>query len=458
MAKASDSRATRSKPKAKASTSRTKGATAKSRAKKDAVVPSIPASHRFPFELAIYTIEHLRGHKEGILACSLVCKGWYSVARKFIYHTIFIGNSDRYHAIKQLLERQEVRPWIRKLEIGLGWVSESRVQYLVERLPSIGILQFHGPQISFTRAFFSFTGVHELVFQGCYIADVHVMTLARRFPHLSSLVVLGGEVITAYYHPKNTTPAAQLLQIPETLRLESLVISPQCQSPRKYPRWEYYLHDRFFISLTKSGVLPSLKTLVIHMQEGIRPCPAEIGQLLDSLAGSNSNLEELSVVFPRAAFWEAYKERFTERTFAHLARCSSATHLFIANPIRLSGLIKLRRLSLGSPLHPAALEILAVPLPSVRQLTFEIEFHSEPGARPRCPKYGPLDKRLCHPDWKGLEDVCINYTGELTQETVMDILQLSFPKSTQKGLLRVTMNQDEVRLFRRLSGIEINAG
>ncbi|TCD69310.1 hypothetical protein EIP91_008065 [Steccherinum ochraceum] len=430
MAKAKTSkppvvRGKRPKSTSKTKNTRTKAVSTKARTQKDEL-PRIPASHRFPFELAMYTIEHLRGHKEGILACSLTCKGWYSFARKLVYDTLAIGNAARYSAVKQLLQANEdVRLWIRKIEIGPDWVSRERVQFLAKTLPKVRILKFHGPQLQWTDSLLSFTGVSEVVLQDCYIADKTLLALSGAFPLLSSLLVLGGEIISGYVGPRyRDEEPSPLLKIPRELRLENLVVSSRHNMVPAYYHWENYMGDRLIFSLMESAQLRSLRSLTIHMQEGIRPCPGEVGRLLDSLSGSG--LEELSLMFPRAAFWDSYKR-----------------HLNIAVPIRLSTLTKLRSLTLSSPLHPAVLQLLEVPLPSLRQLKLEIEFHSERGARTRLDKYEPLDQRLCHSDWAYLDDVCINYTGELLEEVVRDILRLSLPGSTRKDALRVTMNEDE---------------
>ena len=102
----------------------------------------------------------------------------------------------------------------------------------------------------------------------------------------------------------------------------------------------------------------------------------------------------------------------------------------------LSGLTSLHSLHLGSPLHPAVLDILSVQFPALRKLTFRLEFNNPRGSE-FWDRFKPLDTRLSHPDFFFVEEIRIIYQGMISFESILEQVGDAMPQIVERELLTV---------------------
>ena len=295
----------------------------KTKAATKAITPiHAPAAHRFPLDLVIYILPYLSDDPGAILDCTLTSKAWYTLARRYIYHTISIASPEDYDRLVRLLdEKEEIRPWVQKLRVSshfdpvsqtwpnyIAWINGDASHSILGKIPKLCTLVFFNLYKETMLAFRVFSTVEELVLMKCKVSETELADVIQQFPRLSTLEVLSCEISRrseGSEFPPTTTP----------LSLNHLTIHAEPEY-HGVPNW-YLRHPRlwntndFWKWLRESGHVNALRSLVVQFADSASPSPAEIGCLVKLVENS---LEELTLKLMDAQLWsrvEGGRSRFS---------------------------------------------------------------------------------------------------------------------------------------------------
>ncbi|TCD69314.1 hypothetical protein EIP91_008070 [Steccherinum ochraceum] len=401
---------------------------------------------QLPSELIAIILDNLRGKADALRASRLTCKAWANHLRPYIYETITLWNQQDHADLRALMEDKHLRPFLRELRVeerissNEPWVTfptymttlpESST-LLYPNLNTVELRQDAHWVIQYWQIW-NWEFISTLVLRSCYSQERKLIWGLKGMRHLKSLQLIDVEFVVS------DDLDSEVMNLPppnEIMALETLVFALRPLTSSHTGHAPYAVTDLLPWFKT-CRVVDTLRSVTLYMEEPRSPNPLEVGDFLRAIGGT---LEELVLDFTRPARWNAFC-KIHQRKYSQLYVTPNGllSRAFTAiDPITLSHLTGLRRLSLGRPTHPAVMDILSSPMHSLQQLEFYTEFDTT--REVSRPLFAPLDARICDDtDFPSLMKVRVEYGGPLEEAVVSQKVRRAFETTAAKGILSLIL-------------------
>ena len=256
---------------------------------------STPSPFRFPMELILEIVDHLRDDPKSLQACMLTCVAWSRIVRPIVYSAITISDKAKYDALLRLVEENEdVKNWIQELRIvndkiipKAQWVTEI-LGSLSGKLPRVRALELRGHTIYGIHNFHAFNTIHALTLSSVHVKQTVVCATLQRLPSLVDLTIVQSNISDSD-RPEISPISAQ------NLHLRSLGLALRPSENMLLP----YTNNTIVPWLESSNSMTILRKVAFYMADFTAPTPLQVGHFLGLLGGS---LEELTLHFHMRRF------------------------------------------------------------------------------------------------------------------------------------------------------------
>lgn len=241
--------------------------------------------------------------KRSLRAFTLICQQWYLASRPVLFGKITVKTDEKYQRVLNLLKHHsQVRPWVKFLrfekaddeddlaspssndDFVKAFASElAPLLNKLERLEFAWLDEFDPQTVScFLRGLSLLTTVHTLCLSNCMFTGDFVLSLARAFPTLTSLHILGFS-IPFHHEPPLSEPKSYPLQ------LRCFKYHEEC---------ELICHDEVLISTLHQAITSSPSKDIISSLDFAFVDRLSLSHISMLLKAVGSSLEELTLKLP----------------------------------------------------------------------------------------------------------------------------------------------------------------